>query len=62
MMKHLSENMKGILIESLNQKYDFINKKLQMDFCKMHYEQYQIEQMKKELKYIEELIEKIMGD
>ena len=62
MMKHLSENMRKLLIESLCERYDKINNKLQRDFLKMDYDEEEIEQMKNELKRIDETIKELKGE
>ena len=49
MFKSLSDKMKNILIESLILRYDETNSKLHRDFLKMHYDEEDIEKMKKEL-------------
>ena len=59
MLGHLSENMKQLLIESLCKKYDNINQKLNRDFVKMDYEDWQIEEMREELERIEEVINEL---
>lgn len=62
MMKHLSSNMRKLLIESLCERYDKINNKLQRDFLKMDYDEEEIEQMKNELKRIDETIKELKGE
>ena len=62
MMKHLSENMRKLLIESLCERYDKINNKLQRDFLQMDYDEEEIEQMKNELKRIDETIKELKGE
>lgn len=62
MFRHLSENMKKLLIESLCKRYDNTNRKLQGDFVRMHYEKYEIECMEDELKRISEIIEELKND
>lgn len=59
MLKNISDNMRKILIEELCKRYDNTNKKLQAPFLKMHYEKYEIEDMKNELKRIEEILEEL---
>lgn len=59
MLEHISKEMKQMLIESLNKRYDKINRKLQDDFAKLWYEQHQIESMQNELKRIDEIIENL---
>ena len=56
MFKYISEELKNELIKSLCKRYDETNRKLQRDFVKMHYEDYEIESMKEELKRIDEII------
>lgn len=59
MFESLSDKMRQILLESLYQKYDEINSKLHRDFVKMHYEDWQIEEMKKQLERLDEIIKEI---
>ena len=59
MFKNISDNMRKILIEELCKRYDNTNRKLQAPFLKMHYSQYEIEDMKNELKRIEEILEEL---
>ncbi len=59
MFKSLSDEMRKILLASLCEKYDEINSKLQRDFVKMHYEDWQIEEMKKQLERLDEIIKEI---
>ena len=54
--------MRKILLESLYEKYDEINSKLQRDFVKMHYEDWQIEEMKKQLERLDEIINEVRKD
>ena len=56
MFKGLSKEFKQLMIDELCKKYDSINMKLQQDFVRTHYEQWQIEDMKSELKRIDEII------
>ena len=56
MFKGLSKEFKQLMIDELCKKYDSINIKLQDDFVRIHYEQWQIKQMKEELKKIDEII------
>ena len=56
MFKGLSKEFKQLMIDELCKKYDGINMKLQQDFVRTHYEQWQIQQMKEELKRIDEII------
>ena len=62
MFKSLSNKMRKILLESLYEKYDEINSKLQRDFVKMHYEDWQIEEMKKQLERLDEIINEVRKD
>lgn len=59
MLEHISKEMKQMLIESLNKRYDKINRKLQDDFAKIWYDNWQLEEMKSELKRIDEIIENL---
>ena len=56
MFKGLSKEFKQLVIDELCKRYDSINIKLQDDFVRIHYEQWQIQQMKEELKRIDERI------
>ena len=56
MFKGLSKEFKQLMIDELRKRYDSINMKLQDDFVRIHYEQWQIQQMKEELKRIDEII------
>lgn len=62
MFKGLSDRMKQLLLEELYRKYDKLNKKLQESFVKMHYADYELEQMKEELRRIDEMIIAIKED
>ena len=56
MFKGLSKEFKQLMIDELCKRYDSINMKLQDDLVRIHYEQWQIQQMKEELKRIDEII------
>lgn len=62
MFKSLSDKMRQLLLVSLYEKYDEINSKLQRDFVKMHYEEDEIEEMKKQLLRLEEIIKEVRND
>lgn len=62
MFKSLSDEMRKILLVSLYERYDQINAKLQRDFIKMHYEEDEIEEMKKQLLRLEEIINELKED
>ena len=62
MFKSLSVDMKKRLIESLIRRYNYINRKLQRDFVKTHYDQDEIDAMKEELKRIDEMIKELKED
>lgn len=62
MMKHLSKKMRKLLLDELYKKYDNINRKLQAPFAKMHYAEEELEQMKEELRRIDEIILAIKED
>ena len=62
MFKGLSKEFKQLIIDELYKKYDSINIKLQDDFVRIHYEQWQIQQMKEELKRIDEIINSLKED
>lgn len=59
MLKNISDNMRKILIDELCKKYDCINQKLNRDFVRMDYEAWEIQDMKNELKRIEEILEEL---
>ena len=59
MFKSLSDKERLILLVSLYEKYDEINAKLQRDFVKMHSEEDEIEEMKKQLLRLEEIINEL---
>ena len=56
MFEGLSKEFKQLIIDELCKKYDSINMKLQDDFVRIHYEQWEIQDMKEELKRIDEII------
>ena len=62
MFKSLSDKMRNVLIESLILRYDETNSKLHRDFLKMHYDEEDIEKMKKELERLEEIIKELKED
>ena len=62
MFKGLSKEFKQLMIDELCKRYDGINMKLQQDFVRTHYEQWQIQQMKEELKRIDEIINSLKED
>ena len=62
MFKGLSKEFKQLIIDELCKKYDSINMKLQDDFVRIHYEQWQIQDMKEELKRIDEIINNLKED
>lgn len=62
MFKSLSNKERQILLVSLYERYDQINAKLQRDFIKMHYEEDEIEEMKKQLLRLEEIINELKED
>ena len=62
MFEGLSKEFKQLIIDELYKKYDNINIKLQDDFVRIHYEQWQIQQMKEELKRIDEIINSLKED
>ena len=62
MLRHISDNMKKMLIEELCKKYDNINMKLQDDLAKMWYDKWQLEEMESELKRIDEIINSLKED
>ena len=62
MFKSLSDKERQMLLVSLYERYDQINAKLQRDFIKMHYEEDEIEEMKKQLLRLEEIINELKED
>ena len=56
MMKNLSYRMKQLVKEELYRRYDSINRKLQMPFAKTYYADYELEQMREELRRIDEIL------
>ncbi len=56
MFKGLSKEFKQLMIDELCKKYDGINMKLQDDLAKIWYDKWQLEDMKSELKRIDEII------
>ena len=56
MFKGLSKEFKQLMIDELCKRYDSINIKLQDDLVKIWYDDWQLEDMKSELKRIDEII------
>ena len=56
MFEGLSKEFKQLIIDELYKKYDSINMKLQDDLAKVWYDDWMIQQMKSELKRIDEII------
>ena len=56
MFEGLSKEFKQLIIDELYKKYDSINMKLQDDLAKVWYDDWQLEDMKSELKRIDEII------
>lgn len=56
MFEGLSKEFKQLIIDELCKKYDSINMKLQDDLAKIWYDDWQLEDMKSELKRIDEII------
>ena len=56
MFEGLSKEFKQLIIDELYKKYDSINMKLQDDLAKIWYDKWQLEDMKSELKRIDEII------
>lgn len=52
----------NILLMELYDRYDYINQILNRDFLRMHYDDWEIEEMKEELKAIGELIKEFKED
>ena len=49
----------NILLMELYDRYDYINQILNRDFLRMDYDDWEIEEMKEELKQLNEIIEEI---
>ena len=62
MFEGLSKEFKQLIIDELCKKHDSINMKLQDDFVRIHYEQWEIQDMKEELKRIDEIINNLKED
>ena len=62
MFKGLSKEFKQLIIDELCKKYDSINMKLQDDLAKVWYDKWQLEDMKEELKRIDEIINNLKED
>ncbi len=62
MFESLSDEMRNLLLETLYAKYDEINSKLQRDFVRTYYEEWQIEEMKMQLARLNEIIEEVKKD
>ena len=56
MFEGLSKEFKQLIIDELCKRYDSINMKLQDDLVKLWYDDWQLEDMKSELKRIDEII------
>ena len=52
----------NILLMELYDRYDYINQILNRDFLRMHYDDWEIEEMKEELKQIEATIKLLKED
>ena len=52
----------NILLIELYDRYDYINQILNRDFLRMHYDDWEIEEMKEELKQIEATIKLLKED
>ena len=62
MFKGLSKEFKQLVIDELCKKYDSINMKLQDDLAKIWYDDWQLEDIKEELKRIDEIINNLKED
>ena len=62
MFEGLSKEFKQLMIDELCKKYDSINMKLQDDLAKIWYDKWMIQQMKEELKRIDEIINNLKED
>ena len=62
MFKGLSKEFKQLMIDELCKRYDSINMKLQDDLAKIWYDDWMIQDMKSELKRIDEIINNLKED
>jgi hypothetical protein len=62
MFRSLSDSMRRTVLGTLYKRYDELNKKLNRDFLRMYYEDWEIEDMREQLKAIEELIKEFKED
>ena len=62
MFEGLSKEFKQLIIDELYKKYDSINIKLQDDLAKVWYDDWQLKDMKEELKRIDEIINSLKED
>ena len=62
MFEGLSKEFKQLIIDELYKKYDNINMKLQDDLAKVWYDDWQLKDMKEELKRIDEIINSLKED
>lgn len=62
MFRSLSDSMRRTVLGTLYKRYDELNKKLNKDFLRMYYEDWEIEDMREQLKAIEELIKEFKED
>ena len=62
MFRSLSDSMRRSVLGTLYKRYDKLNKKLNKDFLRMYYEDWEIEDMREQLKAIEELIKEFKED
>lgn len=62
MFRNLSDSMRRTVLETLYKRYDKLNKKLNKDFLRMYYKDWEIEDMREQLKAIEELIKEFKED
>ena len=62
MFRSLSDSMKRTVLGTLYKRYDELNKKLNRDFLRVYYDDWEIEDMREQLKAIEELIKEFKED
>ena len=62
MFRSLSDSMRRTVLGTLYKRYDELNKKLNRDFLRMYYEDWEIEDMREQLNAIEELIKEFKED
>ena len=59
MFKGLSDEMKKTILETLYKRYDEINAKLNRDFLRVYYDDWEIVEMREQLEKLDILIKEI---